>query len=198
MTIRQKPTGAHHHGDLRAALLESARLIAAERGAEAVTLRECARRAGVSHGAPAHHFGTLTGLLTEVAADGFERLVGEMDRLRAKHHADARAQLKAVGLGYVNFARSHPGHFRIMFRGDLTDATSDRLRRARNAARGRLDDALAAASASTSGLAARASLAWCCVHGYASLWVEGPMREPGEPDATTLLALLEPALLPWT
>ena len=66
--MQQSVERNYHHGDLRAALLIAARSIVEEQGAEAFTLREAARRAGVSHGAPAHHFGDKTGLLTALAA----------------------------------------------------------------------------------------------------------------------------------
>ena len=66
----------YHHGNLRAALLRAAEEIIRESGVEGLTLRACARKAGVSHGAPAHHFGNITGLLTELAAEGFEAAHG--------------------------------------------------------------------------------------------------------------------------
>ena len=65
----------YHHGDLRRALLDATEALLLESGLETFSLRECARRAGVSHGAPAHHFGDVRGLLTAFATVGFERLV---------------------------------------------------------------------------------------------------------------------------
>src|SRR5271155_3547747 len=92
-TSRQKPaprreSDGYHHGDLRAALLKSAGEIIRDSGLEGLTLRACARKAGVSHGAPAHHFGNVTGLLTELAADGFERLAEAMGPTRVRNAND--------------------------------------------------------------------------------------------------------------
>src|SRR5271163_3422463 len=70
----------YHHGDLRSALVAAGRELLAERGLNGFTLRECARKAGVSHAAPAHHFPTIGDLLSEIAATGFEELTSSMQR----------------------------------------------------------------------------------------------------------------------
>jgi AcrR family transcriptional regulator len=116
---KRKPVGVHHHGNLRAALLSAAREIIAESGVEGLSLREAARRAGVSHAAPKHHFGNLAGLLAALAVEGFDLLGSEMDRQieTAGGHFCAVKRLNAVGLGYVAFAARYPEHFRIMFKG---------------------------------------------------------------------------------
>ena len=75
MAVEQKAPNRYHHGDLRRALLAAVDEIVQELGVEGLSLRECARRAGVSHGAPAHHFGDKRGMLTEYATDGFEKLL---------------------------------------------------------------------------------------------------------------------------
>ena len=97
----------YHHGDLRRVLLDAAVAAIAERGAAALSLRDLARRAGVSHAAPTHHFRDKAGLLTAVAAEGFA-LLGT-----ALAEADDFA---ATGVAYVRFATTHPGHFAVMFR----------------------------------------------------------------------------------
>jgi AcrR family transcriptional regulator len=81
MATRRTPSPAdtYHHGALREALVEAAEALIREQGLEAFTLRECARRAGVSHAAPAHHFGDARGLLTACAAAGMERLADTID-----------------------------------------------------------------------------------------------------------------------
>ena len=110
---------SYHHGDLRAALVHAADTIVAEEGLEGFSLRAAAARVGVSPGAPAHHFGSARGLLTEVALLAFARLG---DALEAVGRSDDPAtDLRALGLAFVTFATDHPGHFRLMFRNDLIE-----------------------------------------------------------------------------
>jgi AcrR family transcriptional regulator len=187
----------YHHGDLRTALLRAAEEIIRESGVESLTLRACARRAGVSHGAPAHHFGSITGLLTEFAAEGFERLAHAMSRRQLK---DADDQLQAAGLGYIEFAMRWPEYFRVMWRSELLNEVSLRLQRARETAQQPLRDALRRANAqggtlSEDELAVRFEVAWCCVHGYASLWVEGNRGSRSLDEAKRILHLLRPSLV---
>ena len=187
----------YHHGNLRAALLGAVEEIIRESGVEGLTLRACARKVGVSHGAPAHHFGNITGLLTEFAAEGFERLTESMGR---KNVGDADDELQAAGLGYIQFAMRWPEHFRVMWRTELLNQESPRLRKARQAAQQCLRDSLILADAhghtlSEDELAGRFQLASCCVHGYASLWVEGNRRSRSLHDAKRMLRLLRTSLV---
>ena len=113
----------YHHGALREALVQATESLLDEQGAEAFTLREVARRAGVSPAAPAHHFGDAAGLLTAVAEGGFAGLAQALQAADARAGSDARAALRAQGVAYVRFAMAHPGRFRLMFRqGKLRDA----------------------------------------------------------------------------
>jgi AcrR family transcriptional regulator len=188
----------YHHGDLRAALLKAAGEIIRDSGLEALTLRACARKAGVSHGAPAHHFENVAGLLTEFAAEGFERLTEAMGPGQVK---DAKDDLEAAGLGYIRFAMQWPEHFRVMWRSELLDDTSLRLRLAREHAAQILRDALLRANRhgstppSEDELTARFEVARCCVHGYASLWVEGPRKSQSLDGARRMLRVLEASLV---
>lgn len=112
----------YHHGALREALIQATELLLDEQGAEAFSLREVARRAGVSPAAPAHHFGDAAGLLTAVAEGGFAELTHALQAADAGGGADARVALRAQGLAYVRFAMARPGRFRLMFRqGKLHD-----------------------------------------------------------------------------
>ena len=90
------PAG-YHHGALREALLAAAESLLLEQGVDAFTLRACARRAGVSHAAPAHHFGDARGLLTAFATVGFARMAALMQRYHDSAPADALQRLEAVG-----------------------------------------------------------------------------------------------------
>src|SRR4051794_796732 len=105
---------SYHHGDLRKALLIAAEADLAEKGLEGFTLRGCARRAGVSHAAPAHHFKDTGALLTALAADGYERFTAAMQKRQAAE-TTARARLIGAGLGYLDFALANPALFRLMF-----------------------------------------------------------------------------------
>jgi AcrR family transcriptional regulator len=104
----------YHHGNLRPELLAAAVSLIAEVGPAAFTLREVARRAGVSHNAPYRHFRDKDELLAAVAEQGFDRLNTAM-LARARRESDPLARLRAAGLGYVEFAMSSPEHFLVMF-----------------------------------------------------------------------------------
>lgn len=109
----------YHHGDLREALLIAAEALLAEQGVQGLTLRACARRAGVSHAAPKHHFSDVTELLSEVAARSFDRLTDKLAIARVAAGEDPDQRYIAVSRTYVFFAREFPAHFRLMFRSDL-------------------------------------------------------------------------------
>jgi AcrR family transcriptional regulator len=194
---KERTADKYHHGDLRAALLKAVGELLGEVGLERLTLRACARRAGVSHGAPAHHFGSLTGLLTEFAADGFGRLCTAMD----KASSTSRDPLRATGIGYIRFAIEAPQQFRLMWRNGVLDQGSPKLQAARAGAGQRLREALIAAytvkhqrAPSAATLKARLSLAWCCVHGYACLRTEG-VQTDGLTSVEAMLDALRPALV---
>ncbi len=132
----------YHHGDLRTALVQAADEIIAEGGIEAFSLRAAAKRAGVSPGAPAHHFGCVKGLLTEVALLAFERLGQCIEDVG--HSEDTAADIRALSLAFVTFVLNHPGHFRLMFRNDLVDRSDPRYFQVSVKSGIRLDRAVAA------------------------------------------------------
>ena len=109
----------YHHGDLRAALIKAADEIISKEGIEGFSLRAAAQRAGVSPGAPAHHFGSAKGLLTEVALLAFERADECLEQIGRSD--DAVTEMRALSLAFVIFAVENPGHFRLMFRNDLVN-----------------------------------------------------------------------------
>jgi AcrR family transcriptional regulator len=161
----------YHHGDLRRALLAATLAELSASGPSRLSLREVARRAGVSHAAPRHHFGDKLGLLTAVAADGYRLLADATSR-----PAEASAPLEEVGLSYVAFALAHPGHFAVMFRPDLYNVSDPDLARERDRAASVLLAAVtadlgddAAPDAAVAGLIA----AWSITHGFATLWMTG-------------------------
>jgi AcrR family transcriptional regulator len=91
---------------------------------DALTLREAARRAGVSPAAPYRHFADKQALLAAVAEEGFRTMVDEMRRASGEHATEPLAALRAVGLAYVGFAIRHPSHFRVMFGREVADRSS--------------------------------------------------------------------------
>src|SRR5690242_12999659 len=114
MTREGSAKHGYHHGDLRTALLRAARLILEEEGPRALTLREAARRAGVSHAAPRHHFSSLREFMAECAATGFDELADALQAGWAAGSGDPQAGLCAMGRAYVLYALSHRAVFRLM------------------------------------------------------------------------------------
>jgi AcrR family transcriptional regulator len=165
----------YHHGDLPAAALAEVDRIVQERGVAAVSLREVARRVGVSNAAPSHHFGDKAGLLTAYATQGFELLAAHLSE------ASGREDLLSLGQAYVAFATERPGHFAVMFRPELLHGDDPHLLAAGAGAFG----ALAAAIASVRGMQPHddvvqfaAAGAWSLVHGFATLWLAGNFAAP--------------------
>jgi len=174
---KERP-GAYHHGSLRDALLDAAERILEQVGIQALTLRAAARGAGVSHAAPKNHFGDLSGLLSDLAARGFERLAAVMQaELGATGAADER--LTAIGRGYVAFARGHPGMFLLMFRSERLDMQRPALRDAVQTSTRVLTDAVSARHGGhvehslSLPQAAQMVAAWSLVHGFAMLLLDG-------------------------
>lgn len=119
-------TDRYHHGDLPRTLLAAAAEVIAESGPAGLSLREVARRAGVSHAAPQHHFGDKAGLLTALAIEGFEHLSAALDDA-AEGIDDPAERLVALGRGYVGAALRHPSHCAVMWRSDLLHDDDPRL-----------------------------------------------------------------------
>lgn len=177
-----KPEGRYHHGELRRALVATALEIVEREGVAALTLRELARRLGVSHAAPAHHFPDKAALLAELAREGFDRLTAAM-RTAGATAASAPARLRAVGEAYVAFATEHPAFLRVMFGRDVADLADPpaALREAGDRSFGVLLDAVGAVleahpPASRPPADAVAFTCWSLVHGMAMLWIDGPLR----------------------
>jgi AcrR family transcriptional regulator len=172
---------AYHHGNLRQVLLEEAAEVIRESGVAGLSLRDLARRVGVSHGAPARHFPDKGALLTALATDALERFQAALLGGMAEAGDSALDRHRAIGMGYIRFAVESPAYFRLvtsrlyLFQPDAEfDAAFQRLfetiREATIAAQqegwatGRDPDALLLA-------------AWSAVHGFASLWVEGSIED---------------------
>ncbi len=114
-------TTRYHHGNLRTALLERAARTVDERGVGALSLRELAREAGVSHAAPRRHFPDRQALLDALAEDGFQRLGGELSAAVQEAGSAFRARLHALADAYIGFAGRHPALLELMFAGKQRD-----------------------------------------------------------------------------
>lgn len=105
----------YHHGDLRQTLIEAALELVSEKNVESLSLREVARRVGVSHAAPYRHFADKDALLAAVAAEGFQMLRCQMETAMYQAPPVPLKQLQAIGIAYVRFALDHAAHYRLMF-----------------------------------------------------------------------------------
>jgi AcrR family transcriptional regulator len=159
--MAEKP---YHHGDLRAALLAAAEAELAEKGVEGFSLRSVAKRAGVSHAAPAHHFGDAGGLLTALAAEGFRRFQATLDA-REEGAGDPHEKAIRAGLGYLDFAMSRPALFRLIFSSAKPDYASEEL----IAAAGVAYDHLVGLVQALGGGEADVIALWAASHGIADL-----------------------------
>jgi len=175
-----QPTRPYHHGDLRPALLRAAVEAIGQAGPAAMSLREVARRAGVSHAAAAYHFGDKAGLLTAVAAQGYRMLTGELRDAR-----DAGCGFLEVGVAYVRFAVSHRAHFEVMYRPDDAE-----VREARAAAA----VFLYGTDRPDAGRLAAGAAAWSLVHGLATLWLNGNLPGQLGDDPEEITRLVAPYL----
>ena len=159
----------YHHGDLRRAVIEAALEEIAVGGPAGLSLRQVARRAGVSHAAPAHHFGDKAGVLTAIATEGYDRLAQATGEAAA-----ASDDLWECGRAYIRFSVDHPSHFEVMWRPDLYRADDPELIRAREGAFAVLfessERALDDPAADVLGLAVAA---WSFCHGFAALLLHG-------------------------
>lgn len=171
------PRDAYHHGALREALIEAAEAVLAERGPEGFSLREVARRSGVSPAAPAHHFGDAAGLLAAVATHAFDGLAAALEAGDRRGGGGAVACLREQGVGYVGFALRYPGRFGLMFRCGLQKTAA--LERSGQAAFMVLENGVrrlygAGAAAALTPAQSHALLSiWSVVHGFAHLALAG-------------------------
>jgi AcrR family transcriptional regulator len=183
---------AYHHGNLREALIDAAILLLKERGIAGFTLRECARRVGVSASAAAHHFGDVTGLFTAIAVVGYQRLGARMTDALAEN--DPLVRLRRVDEAYLRFAREETDLFRVTF-GSQANALDPELHQSAKAALDcmlqTLSSALGVDPTLEPGLVmSSVMLCWAAMHGLATLSNEGRLGKValgmGLPDVNAL------------
>ncbi len=186
---------AYHHGDLRRALVEAALAVIDEDGVDALTLRGVARRAGVSHAAPYHHFADLADLRAAVAAECFADLRDRMVRARAAGASPDR-QVRELGRSYIDYAVERPNRFRLMWRPELRGpgAPGEVVALAGEESYRPLLAAVAAGQHTRLFRAGEvpdlALFAWATVHGFATLLVDGPLADTAA-DPARLAAAAE-------
>ncbi len=177
--------------DLRAKLLESSLDLIAKEGIEGFSMREVARRAGVSHQAPYHYFQDREAILAEIVTEGFARLRDDMIAALGAFE-DPHARLTAIGKAYLRFALEHPAHFKLMFRSELVQ--QERHVEAKACAQAAFDVLVSVVGdvASKGGKPADLTLviaAWSTVHGLATLMLEGKLdRHYGDSRRAQLAA----------
>ncbi len=197
---------AYHHGDLKDALVDATREIIETEGLDQFTMRESARRAGVSHSAPAHHFGDKTGLLTELAVQSFEARIAQSEAYMAAAGDDPMHRLKACGLAHIDYTIRHPRLHELCSRPDLTNRDDPQLQAVMN----RMSQTLIATMSEVTGSELKPEkeanpetlLALVVVHGFAALVNDGVILADVPQDerpararamADGMLALLERA-----
>ncbi|MGH8194416.1 MAG: TetR/AcrR family transcriptional regulator [Woeseiaceae bacterium] len=193
---QRAPGFSYHHGDLRQALLDATEKLLESAGLEGFTLREVARRAGVSHGAPAHHFGDARGLLSEFTAQSFADMAAAMKRHRERADGGAFEQLVAAGVAYVEYSLAHRARFQLMFRSDRLDWTRQALSEAGADAHGHLVECttrIASEAGAPEQLTEdKIALAWSIVHGFATLLIDNrKFAEQVQGDSSRALTMLE-------
>jgi len=161
----------------------------AQEGTQALSLREIARRAGVSHGAPRRYFPTHLALLSAIAGEGFADLARKIAEEAGDHRAGPRDRLMVLGRSYLDFARNHRGMFELMFRHDLLESNQLGLRETSLPLFRFLVDLVARALPEPGAEpAVVAGALWANLHGIAQLWGWGSLQlATGVDDVEPLL-----------
>ncbi|MFG2374789.1 TetR/AcrR family transcriptional regulator [Streptomyces sp. NPDC048504] len=176
---------------LRGRLVDVGVELVAQEGVQALTLREIARRAGVSHGAPRRYFPTHLELLSAIARRGFAELGEQAKSAIADGTASPRAQLTALGHVYLEFALANPGMYELMFRHDLLESGHLGLRDTSLPLFGVLVDLVGRARPDVDARLVAGAL-WANLHGVAQLWRWGSLQLATGTDA--FVPLLRSAL----
>lgn len=185
-------TPKYHHGDLRRAVMNAALELAAASGVEALSLREIARKIGVSTAAPYHHFKDRQSLLLDLAIEGYAKL---LEALRNSREAAAspEEQIQAAALAFLDFGRSHRAEYAIMFAGEyLSHPRVGEMLSVADSCLALVRDSMAVAAKLDPHRAAEATFAaWALLHGIVQLDQKGILQEPvPEQDRLALQGVL--------
>ncbi|GAB2980266.1 TetR/AcrR family transcriptional regulator [Nocardioides montaniterrae] len=173
----------YHHGSLREAVIAAAVAEVEAVGAASVSLREIARRAGVSHAAPVHHFGDKTGLFTAIATEGFRLTTEAVAPVAVGPYGFLDG-----GAAYVQFAITHPGYFEVMYRPRLYRTDDPELVEARETAFAVLDGSGAALAErwDVDDAPGLVLTGWSMAHGLATLYLAGNLEDRLGADLTSI------------
>jgi AcrR family transcriptional regulator len=188
----------YHHGDLRRAVIETAMDMLREGKGWQFTLREVARRAGVSHAAPYKHFPDKRALLTELAMQGFEQLRQGMTAALTPRPRSIRKELHVAGTAYVQFGVANPALYRLMFSSEAGDPSSvhlnERVVRTFSVLLDILKRGQEAGAFRKGSVQGQAAACWAQVHGLTTLSIDGvllPENVGGNPVNAALTILLD-------
>jgi AcrR family transcriptional regulator len=182
---KEAPRDTYHHGDLKRALTDAALGLVQEKGPKGFTLREVARRAGVSAAAPYRHFADKDELLAAAATQGFVQLHEILSQTAAKHD-DLTNQVLDMGRAYVRWAVAHPDYYKVMFGSELDKTDKPELLTAGLSTFADLLDVIVRcqdANVLPKGDPRDiAGPTWSLLHGIASLVIDGDLRHVGIED----------------
>ena len=194
--MQDKNERPYHHGDLKRVVIETAQdMLRKEKGWQ-FTLREVARRAGVSHAAPYKHFPDKGALLAELAALGFNDLRDQLAAAVGRPGRSPRAEFVAAAKAYIEFGMANPSLYRLMFSADVDKKASATLNEAGAAAFAELVGILERGQGSGAfkkqPLHGQAAAAWSLVHGFTLLAIDGQLlpEKVGEKPINAVLASL--------
>lgn len=179
VTPDRRDRDTYHHGNLREALLAAGLELTREGGPDALSLRDVTRRVGVSPNAAYRHFTDRDALLAAIAAriqQGMADRMRELETPASLGHSPARAALRAVGLGYIAFARQESGWFEVAFSSTQALPGGEGVPAPLAMLVSALDGLVASGELDA---AARPGSEWPCwsaVHGFAMLALHGPLR----------------------
>jgi AcrR family transcriptional regulator len=195
-SVKMTSSRSYHHGALREALIDAAVTLIEERGVEGFSLREAARRAGVSPAAPSHHFGDARGLLTAVAARTFAAFADALET--ADIRQDRVARIRSQAMAYARFALANRASFDLVWRKALIDDCDPDYCAAGQRAFATLDRAVRGDDAPTGGefdaSVAPSLAAWSIVHGFSRLAIDGVFGM-GDAAAERAVEAILPAIL---
>lgn len=176
----------YHHGDLRQGIIQSALEILDADGVDAVSIRAVARRAGVSHSAPANHFRDRRALLTALAVHLFHALNDAVESDLASAPSNLRGHVQCFARTLIDFGLSRPNRYRMLWRRDLLDDTSGELQTEMDTLYDRLADEIhRVAVGKRFDRDTYAVALWSMVHGYVSLRLDGNLESRIDPRSGT-------------
>lgn len=183
----------YHHGDLRNALVQAAFQILSEKGVSGLSLREVARRTGVSHAAPYHHFSDKEALIAAVCDHGYHLLQQEMQKGQELGPVPLDG-LQNAGIAYARFAVKHPALFRLMYTWERVGEPSEEWTRSIDAMnQGMIHGIMEVTGAPLEEASMIHFTLWAAMHGLVMLWLDGQLKgidRPLEEVAYDLTLLL--------